>query len=83
MKFAKIIFWIAGIWGLLMITPLYFMFDSGLCTIPTHQNDALQRSAATSMTVEPTRNLPQLSWEAQFFFAHLLATSVLTGKRTS
>jgi hypothetical protein len=27
MKFAKIVFWIAGIWGLLMITPLYFMFD--------------------------------------------------------
>lgn len=26
MKFAKIIFWIAGIWGLLVITPLYFMF---------------------------------------------------------
>jgi hypothetical protein len=28
MKFAKTIFWIAGIWGLLMITPLYFIFDS-------------------------------------------------------
>jgi hypothetical protein len=28
MKFAKIIFWIAGIWGVLMITPLYFIFDS-------------------------------------------------------
>lgn len=27
MKFAKTIFWIAGIWGLLVITPLYFMFD--------------------------------------------------------
>jgi hypothetical protein len=27
MKFAKIVFWIAGIWGLLIITPLYFMFD--------------------------------------------------------
>ena len=27
MKFAKIVFWIAGIWGFLMITPLYFMFD--------------------------------------------------------
>jgi hypothetical protein len=27
MKFAKIIFWIAGIWGLLVITPLYFLFD--------------------------------------------------------
>lgn len=27
MKFAKIIFYIAGIWGLLIITPLYFMFD--------------------------------------------------------
>ena len=27
MKFAKIIFWIAGIWGLLIITPLYFLFD--------------------------------------------------------
>jgi hypothetical protein len=26
MKFAKIVFWIAGIWGLLMLTPLYFMF---------------------------------------------------------
>jgi hypothetical protein len=27
MKFAKIVFWIAGLWGLLTITPLYFMFD--------------------------------------------------------
>ncbi len=27
MKFAKIVFWIAGIWGLLVITPLYFMFS--------------------------------------------------------
>jgi hypothetical protein len=27
MKFAKAVFWIAGIWGFLTITPLYFMFD--------------------------------------------------------
>jgi hypothetical protein len=27
MKFAKIVFWVAGIWGLLILTPLYFMFD--------------------------------------------------------
>jgi len=27
MKFAKIVFRIAGIWGLLIITPLYFIFD--------------------------------------------------------
>ncbi len=27
MKFAKIVFWIAGIWGVLALTPLYFMFD--------------------------------------------------------
>jgi len=26
MKFAKIVFWIAGIWGVLVITPLYFLF---------------------------------------------------------
>jgi hypothetical protein len=26
-KFAKIIFWIAAIWGFLAITPLYFMFN--------------------------------------------------------
>lgn len=28
MKFAKIVFWVAGIWGLLVITPLYFMFEA-------------------------------------------------------
>ena len=28
MKFAKIVFWGAGIWGLLTLTPLYFIFDS-------------------------------------------------------
>ena len=28
MKFAKIVFWVAGIWGLLAITPLYFMFEA-------------------------------------------------------
>jgi hypothetical protein len=27
MKFAKNIFWIAGIWGVLILAPLYFMFD--------------------------------------------------------
>src|SRR5271157_6058043 len=27
MKFAKVVYWVAGIWGLLVITPLYFMFD--------------------------------------------------------
>jgi hypothetical protein len=26
-KFAKVVFWIAAIWGVLVITPLYFMFD--------------------------------------------------------
>jgi len=26
-RFAKIVFWIAGIWGVLVITPLYFMVD--------------------------------------------------------
>jgi hypothetical protein len=27
MKFAKIVFWLAGIWGVLILTPLYFMFE--------------------------------------------------------
>ncbi len=27
MKFARIVFWIAAIWGFLIITPLYFMFN--------------------------------------------------------
>ena len=27
MKFAKVVFWVAGIWGVVVITPLYFMFD--------------------------------------------------------
>jgi hypothetical protein len=27
MKFAKIVFWLAGIWGVLILTPLYFIFD--------------------------------------------------------
>jgi len=27
MKFAQVVFWIAAIWGVLIITPLYFMFD--------------------------------------------------------
>jgi hypothetical protein len=27
MKFAKVTFWIAGIWGILVLTPLYFIFD--------------------------------------------------------
>lgn len=27
MKFSKIVFWVAGISGLLVVTPLYFMFD--------------------------------------------------------
>jgi hypothetical protein len=27
MKFARVVFRIAGIWGVLIVTPLYFMFD--------------------------------------------------------
>jgi hypothetical protein len=27
MSFAKIVFWVAAIWGFLVLTPLYFMFD--------------------------------------------------------
>lgn len=27
MRFAKIVFWIAGIWGVLILAPLYFMFS--------------------------------------------------------
>lgn len=27
MKFAKVVFWIAGIYGVLAITPLYFLFN--------------------------------------------------------
>jgi len=28
MKFAKVVFWIAAVWGVLILTPLYFMFDA-------------------------------------------------------
>ena len=28
MKFAKIVYWAAGIWGVLVLTPLFFIFDS-------------------------------------------------------
>jgi hypothetical protein len=28
MKFAKIVFWVAAIWGVLVLTPLYFIFDT-------------------------------------------------------
>jgi hypothetical protein len=27
MKFAKVVFWVAAIWGVVVIAPLYFMFD--------------------------------------------------------
>jgi hypothetical protein len=27
MKFAKVVFWIAGAWGVLVISPLFFMMD--------------------------------------------------------
>lgn len=28
MKFAKIVFWIAAIWGFIALTPLYFLYDT-------------------------------------------------------
>jgi len=28
MKFAKFVFWIAGTWGMLVLAPLYFLFDT-------------------------------------------------------
>ena len=27
MRFAKIVFWIAGVWGIVVLTPLYFLVD--------------------------------------------------------
>ena len=27
MRFGKIVFWVAAIWGVLVVTPLYFLFD--------------------------------------------------------
>jgi hypothetical protein len=27
MKFARIVFWIAAVWGVLVLTPLYFIFE--------------------------------------------------------
>lgn len=27
MKFARIVFWLAGVWGFLVLTPLYFLYD--------------------------------------------------------
>lgn len=27
MRFAKVVFWVAAIWGFVALTPLYFMFD--------------------------------------------------------
>jgi hypothetical protein len=27
MRFVKIVFWIAGVWGVLVVTPLYFIHD--------------------------------------------------------
>jgi hypothetical protein len=28
LRFAKLVFWIAGVWGVIVLTPLYFLFDS-------------------------------------------------------
>lgn len=28
MKFAKIVFWVAGIWGVLVLAPLYFLYGA-------------------------------------------------------
>jgi hypothetical protein len=28
MRFARMVFWVAGIWGLVVIAPMYFMFDT-------------------------------------------------------
>ena len=28
MKFAKFVFWGAGVWGIVVLTPLYFLFDA-------------------------------------------------------
>jgi len=28
MKFAKIVFWVAGIYGVLVLAPLYFIFNT-------------------------------------------------------
>ena len=28
MRFAKVVFWCAAVWGFLALTPLYFLFDT-------------------------------------------------------
>lgn len=59
MKFAKIVFWTAGIWGVLVITPLYFMFDLISRNDPpaiTHPGFFYGFAGAT------------LAWQIAFFF---------------
>ena len=36
MKFAKVVFWVAGIYGVLVVAPLYFLFDAVAAIKPTH-----------------------------------------------
>jgi hypothetical protein len=59
MKFAKFVFWLAGIWGVLVIVPLYFMFD----TIGRQNPPALTHPQFYFGFLGVT-----LAWQVAFFF---------------
>jgi hypothetical protein len=59
MKFAKVVFWIAGIWGVLILSPLYFMFD----VIGRQDPPAITHPAFYYGFVSVG-----LAWQAAFFF---------------
>ena len=59
MRFAKVVFWSAGIWGGLIITPLYFMFD----VISRNDPPAITHPGFFYGFVGVT-----LAWQMAFFF---------------
>jgi hypothetical protein len=62
MKFAKIVFWIAAIWGVLVLTPLFFLFDViGRNDPPTITHPGFYYGFATL----------GLAWQIAFFFIAL------------
>jgi len=58
MRFARIVFWIAAIWGVLVLAPLYFIFDMISRNDPPANHPSRARLCFVSVG---------LAWQVAFF----------------
>jgi hypothetical protein len=93
MRFAKVVYWVAGIWGVLVITPLYFMMhvisekDPPAITHPAFYYGFVGTALAWQIAFiviaqDPVRFRPMMipSMAEKFLYGPMIAVLVMQGR---